>query len=442
MFKLCSSLNGIMFLSLKSIEKEEKVDGEGSNETVQNCIRDRKPNTLGSRNAIIARGELAKASRRLEFSTTTTTTTTTTMKKKEIEEAEVKREKHECANRGEGRKKNANGREKKKEDERFSRKPVERVFLKKIVPSPTKCSFHVDEEATTEMTVKVDRKLANVIATSNVQTFKKSEVSYLEAYRRRLSLPRYRHTIRSPEGLSLSIYGDSEELDMEEGGGGRISFSGFSRDDQSELSFYQRLIERSATRLPRTTRSCETVRSLRISTDSAKSSDNFPRIETPFKSSVSESRLAEKPTYKPYTIEDYRSLPIPKPDRSLGPDKEEILAKSRRIAPRKCFLPSLNHRNTDPKTHTNSSITEKKVNGRSDSVERKNHSNRPAKFVISKKSTTNSSRKIKKQGKSTNCCIPLNSSNHFEDSYLDSLRQRHLHEKELVDKLIKQAISS
>ncbi|XP_043672948.1 uncharacterized protein LOC122631378 isoform X2 [Vespula pensylvanica] len=394
------------------------------------------------------------------------------MKKKEIEEAEVKREKHECANRGEGRKKNANGKEKKKEDERFSRKPVERVFLKKIVPSPTKCSFHVEEEATTEMTVKVDRKLANVIPTSNVQTFKKPEVSYLEAYRRRLSLPRYRHTIRSPEGLSLSIYGDSEELDMEEGGGGRISFSGFSRDDQSELSFYQRLIERSATRLPRTTRSCETVCSLRISTDSAKSSDNFPRIETPFKSSVSESRLAEKPTYKPYTIEDYRSLPIPKPDRSLGPDKEEILAKrewlmrrrsygdsvsernrqhilhtaqrfkSRRIAPRKCFLPSLNHRNTDPKTHTNSSITEKKVNGRSDSVERKNHSNRPAKFVISKKSTTNSSRKIKKQGKSTNCCIPLNSSNHFEDSYLDSLRQRHLHEKELVDKLIKQAISS
>lgn len=114
---------------------------------------------------------------------------------------------------------------------------------------------------------------------------------------------------------------------MEEGGGGRISFSDFSRDDQSELSFYRRLIERSATRLPRTTRSCETVRSLRISTDSAKSSDNFPRIRTSFKSSASESRLSEKPTYKPYTIEDYQSLPVPKPDRSLGPDKEEVLAK-------------------------------------------------------------------------------------------------------------------
>ncbi|XP_046823510.1 uncharacterized protein LOC124426171 [Vespa crabro] len=403
---------------------------------------------------------------------TATTKTTTRMKKKEIEEAEVKREKHESVNRGEERMKKANEMGKKREDDRLSRKPIEKVFLKKVVPSPTKCSFHVDEEATTEMTVKVNRKLGNVIPTSNVQTFKKPEISYLEIHRRRLSLPRYRHTIRSPEGLSLSIYGDSEELDMEEGGGGRISFSDFSRDDQSELSFYRRLIERSATRLPRTTRSCETVRSLRISTDSAKSSDNFPRIRTSFKSSASESRLAKKSTYKPYTIEDYRSLSVPKPDRSLGPDKEEILAKrewlmrrrsygdsvsernrqhilhtaqrfkSRRIAPRKCFLPSLNHRNTDPKIHKNSSITEKKVNGRSDSVERKNHSNRLAKLVISKQSTTNSSRKIKKQGKSTSCYSPLNSSNHFEDSYLDSLRQRHLHEKELVDKLIKQAISS
>ncbi|XP_047355868.1 uncharacterized protein LOC124951471 isoform X1 [Vespa velutina] len=403
---------------------------------------------------------------------TATTKTTTTMKKKEIEEAEVKREKHESVNRGEGRKKRANGMGKKREDDRFSRKPIEKVFLKKVVPSPTKCSFHVDEEATTEMTVKVNRKLGNVIPTSNVQTYKKPEISYLEIHRRRLSLSRYRHTIRSPEGLSLSIYGDSEELDMEEGGGGRISFSDFSRDDQSELSFYRRLIERSATRLPRTTRSCETVRSLRISTDSAKSSDNFPRIRASFKSSASESRLAKKSTYKPYTIEDYRSLSVPKPDRSLGPDKEEILAKrewlmrrrsygdsvsernrqhilhtaqrfkSRRIAPRKCFLPSLNHRNTDPKIHKNSSITEKTINGRSDSVERKNHSNRPAKLVISKQNTTNSSRKIKKQGKSTNCYSPLNSSNHFEDSYLDSLRQRHLHEKELVDKLIKQAINS
>lgn len=82
------------------------------------------------------------------------------------------------------------------------------------------------------------------------------------------------------------------------------------------------------------------------------------------------------------------------------------------------------------------------VNGRSDSVERKNYSNRPAKLVISKKSTTNSSRNNKKQGKLTNGCIHLDSSNHFKDSYLDSLRQRHLHEKELVDKLIKQVISS
>lgn len=109
------------------------------------------------------------------------------MKKKEIEEAEAKRERHESANRSEGRKKNTNGRGKKREDDRFSRKPIERVFLKKVVPSPTKCSFHVDEEGITEMTVKVDRKLGNVIPTSNVQTFKKPEVSYLEVYRRRLS---------------------------------------------------------------------------------------------------------------------------------------------------------------------------------------------------------------------------------------------------------------
>ncbi|XP_043503402.1 uncharacterized protein LOC122524947 [Polistes fuscatus] len=357
-------------------------------------------------------------------------------------------------------------------------------FFSKTTPSSssTKCSFHVesieDEKATTEMTVKAHRKLANVLSTSDVQTFKKSEVERsISLFFSISGLPRYKRVIRSPEGSNLSIYADSlrEKLvvgGMEEEGGGRISFSGSSRDDQSELSFYQRLIERSATRLPQTIRSCETLRPLCVSMDSPKSSDNFTRIRTPFKSTLSESRLVKKPTYKPYTIEDYRSLPIPKPDRSLGPDKEEILAKrewlmrrrsygdsvsernrqqilhtaqrfkSRRIAPRKCFLPSLKHRDTDLKIHTNSSITEKTVNESNDNVERKNHLNRSTKILISKKSTPNSSRKSKKQDKSVKRSINLNSSDHFEDSYLDSLQQRHLREKELVDKLIRQAITS
>lgn len=129
-------------------------------------------------------------------------------------------------------------------------------------------------------------------------------------------IPRYPR-IHSPEGSTLSICGDSqlEELSLDEG---RSSLPGTSRDDSSELSFYRRFIEGHATHMTRTRRSCEILRR-----------GIFPNTVSPQREhSVSDSKL-KKPTYRPYTIEEYRSLSVPRPDRSLGPDKDEVQIKVR-----------------------------------------------------------------------------------------------------------------
>lgn len=100
---------------------------------------------------------------------------------------------------------------------------------------------------------------------------------------------------------------------------GCSSLPGTSRDD-SELSFYRRFVEDHAVRVTRecTRRSCEILRHGITS--------NTVSLEEQCERSVSDSKL-KKPTYRPYTIEEYRSLSVPRPDRSLGPDKDEVQAK-------------------------------------------------------------------------------------------------------------------
>jgi len=90
-----------------------------------------------------------------------------------------------------------------------------------------------------------------------------------------------------------------------------------SRDDTSELSFYRRLVE---DHVAVTTRSCEISR--------RGTSSNVVSSDAKCERSVSDSKL-KKPKYRPYTIEEYRSLSVPRLDRSLGPDKDEVQAKVR-----------------------------------------------------------------------------------------------------------------
>lgn len=123
--------------------------------------------------------------------------------------------------------------------------------------------------------------------------------------------------IQSPEGSTLSICGDSqlEELSLDEG---RSSLPGTSRDDSSELNFYRRFVEDHAARVTSIGRSCEILRK-----------GISPNADSPGaqrERSVSDSKL-KKPMYRPYTIEEYRSLSVPRPDRSLGPDKDEVQIK-------------------------------------------------------------------------------------------------------------------
>jgi len=123
--------------------------------------------------------------------------------------------------------------------------------------------------------------------------------------------------IQSPEGSTLSICGDSqlEELSLDES---CSSLPGTSRDDGSELSFYRRFVEDHAVCVTHTRRSREILRQGITS--------NTVSLEEQCERSVSDSKL-KKPTYRPYTIEEYRSLSVPRPDRSLGPDKDEVQAK-------------------------------------------------------------------------------------------------------------------
>ncbi|XP_018401057.1 PREDICTED: uncharacterized protein LOC108778380 [Cyphomyrmex costatus] len=61
---------------------------------------------------------------------------------------------------------------------------------------------------------------------------------------------------------------------------------------------------------------------------------------------MSDSKL-KKPTYRPYTIEEYRSLSVPRPDRSLGPDKDEMQAKREWLMRRRSYGDSVSARNRE-----------------------------------------------------------------------------------------------
>lgn len=126
------------------------------------------------------------------------------------------------------------------------------------------------------------------------------------------------YNARSPEGSTLSVCGDSEQGQLIDDD---IHSFATPRDDQSELSFYRRIIEgsveplASAARtndvvLPRTLQDTNTTSTCSIRVRHDKSDDKSKSLN-----------------YKPYTIEEYKTLPIPKLDRSLGPDKVEMQAK-------------------------------------------------------------------------------------------------------------------
>lgn len=123
------------------------------------------------------------------------------------------------------------------------------------------------------------------------------------------------YSTRSPEGSTLSVCGDSEREQLTDDDTCLVATP---RDDRSELSFYRRLIEGSADPTVTTTRSSETVHQ-HVSEDT----NGQPRLDRVKRNGDKSNSLG----YRPYTIEEYRTLPIPKLDRSLGPDKVEMQVK-------------------------------------------------------------------------------------------------------------------
>ncbi|XP_076380691.1 uncharacterized protein LOC117224691 [Megalopta genalis] len=308
-------------------------------------------------------------------------------------------------------------------------------------------------EASTSM--KPDKKLSNVLV-PRIQQARKPR-SYLEHYRRRFSEPRY--NARSPEGSTLSVFGDSQQEQLTDED---TCLPSTSRDDRSELSFYRRLIEGFSDCTVATARSSGTLHQ-HVSEDTNRCRSQATSKADPI------SNKSKSLGYKPYTIEEYQTLPIPNLDRSLGPDKVEMQAKREwlmrrrsygnsvsahnrqrialqaqklepmRAAPRKCFLPPLKDKEADVKTQ-------------GDSISSTIFEDRHA---ISQNGGTNcskyskrdvdvgeisSSRKSKKFGRAACFGLPLNSRDIIEDSYLESLRQRHLYEKKMVDRIISQAV--
>ncbi|CAK9804913.1 hypothetical protein ANTPLA_LOCUS4250 [Anthophora plagiata] len=345
------------------------------------------------------------------------------------------------------------------------------------------------------MPMRPDKKLGNVLA-PKIQPARKPR-SYLELYRRRFSGPQY--NVRSPEGSTLSVCGDSEREQLSDDDTGSLVTP---RDDQSELSFYRRIIEGSTDLLAPVARSIETVHLRELQdTNISSTCSNGAKQDQP--GDKSKKGLG----YRPYTIEEYKTLPVPKLDRSLGPDKVEMQAKrewlmrrrsygnsvsarnrqrilllqahrhevritrndfdvatsgcatstsesysTREIPTRrflisnsrddiaeKCFLPPLKDQEVDAKTQSNSlrstisddqETIEKSSNMNSDRCFKKNHNIRKI----------SSSRRSKKFERTSSFCSSLNSYDVIEDSYLESLRQRHLYEKEMVDRIINQAL--
>ncbi|XP_018311483.1 uncharacterized protein [Mycetomoellerius zeteki] len=286
--------------------------------------------------------------------------------------------------------------------------------------SSSKCSLRDNRGG-----MRADKKLGNVLVPwirGPART-----TSYLELYRRRFNVPKYSR-IQSPEGSTLSICGDSqlEELSLDEG---CSSLPGTSRDD-SELSFYRRFVEDHAVRVTRecTRRSCEILRHGITS--------NTVSLEEQCERSVSDSKL-KKPTYRPYTIEEYRSLSVPRPDRSLGPDKDEVQAKSRRAIAQKCFLPPLKDWDaTASKNRESSRILE------TNNVTQESLLKHPVMYPKKRITTdeTSSFRESEMFEKTLSFDSSFNLYASCED--LETLQQCHLDETKLADRLMRQTLNS
>ncbi|CAK9825175.1 hypothetical protein ANTRET_LOCUS3238, partial [Anthophora retusa] len=490
-----------------------------SNETTPSAGTDKDTRTAGSRNAIIANGELVDASKRRR-------PTSSRPGKRDVTDR-LKRNNTNSSNQ---------------ENDSGNKRIVTRCSKRFPKTFSTKRSYCPMDSP---MPMRPDKKLGNVLA-PKIQPARKPR-SYLELYRRRFSGPQY--NVRSPEGSTLSVCGDSEREQLSDDDTGSLATP---RDDQSELSFYRRIIEGSTDPLAPVTRSIETVhlRELQDTNISSTCSNGAKQDQSGDKSKKGLG-------YRPYTIEEYKTLPIPKLDRSLGPDKVEMQAKKsvyplklrhkylktfprkkysrhpRLVASRqrrmlsksrqqccssetafwlacrrssgsratpgvqrgnscrrhtrrhskfqkplsrewlmrrrsygnsvsarnrqrilllqahrhksrdgiaeKCFLPPLKDQEVDAKTQSNSlrstisddqETIEKSSNMNSDRCFKKNHNIRKI----------SSSRRSKKFERTSSFCSSLNSYDIIEDSYLESLRQRHLYEKEMVDRIINQAL--
>ncbi|XP_053976516.1 uncharacterized protein LOC128875167 [Hylaeus volcanicus] len=299
------------------------------------------------------------------------------------------------------------------------------------------------------MSIKSDKKLGNVL-TPRIQQARKPR-SYLELYRQRFNGPRC--NVRSPEGSTLSIFGDSQQEQLTDDD---TRSPGTPRDDRSELSFYRRIIEGGTT-----AGSSETVHQhVPEGTNNSGCLDRVRRNASDDKSKSS--------GYRPYTIEDYRSLPIPKLDRSLGPDKVEMQAKrewlmrrrsygnsvseynrqrtllqtqelkSKHVMAQKCFLPPLKDLDADSKTQDDSlcpTIFEDAETLPKNSAKKCNKYSK-RNVDVGKIFSSSESKKFERKSSFNS---RSKSRDVIEDSYLESLRQRHLHEKEMVDRIINRA---
>ncbi|CAD1480623.1 unnamed protein product, partial [Heterotrigona itama] len=258
----------------------------GSNETTSSINKD--TGTAGSKNAIIANRGLIDASKQ----------------RCPTSSASGKR------NVADPLKRNTTN-DSKREKDGGSKRLADTSYAKRLSKtSATKCCSN-----DVPMPMKPNKKLGDVLG-PKVQQARKPR-SYLELYRRRFSGPQYK--ARSPEGSTLSVCGDSEREELSDDDTRSLATP---RDDQSELSFYRRIIEGSTDPLASANRSAKTVRrSTFQDTNTIFSSTNTVKYSTP------DDKSKKSLGYRPYTIEEYKTLPIPKLDRSLGPDKIEMQAK-------------------------------------------------------------------------------------------------------------------
>ncbi|XP_076388350.1 uncharacterized protein LOC100883742 isoform X2 [Megachile rotundata] len=365
-----------------------------SNETTSSIGISKDTETVGSRNAIIANGDTSKRRRPVS---------------------------------SKNRKRDVTDPPRKNDTSKQDQEDIKKM-------AATKCTRLKSKQTCckkTSIPMKPDKNLSNV-----APKMQQSEL-YLDLDQR-FSVPWY--NARSPKGSTLSVWGDShqEQLTDDE----TRSFA-TPRDDQSELSFYRRLIEGSNDPLAPTIRSSETVHQRELQDTNILSFSLDERVKQ-----LSGDKSKKSVGYRPYTIEEYKTLSIPKLDRSLGPDKVEMQAKREWLMRRRSYGNSVSARNCQrilmqaQKLKTqDDSMSSMITEGRATSKDRNANCSRYSKRnqKVGKISSPRSSKKFER---TSSFCSSLNSRDFIEDSYLESLRQRHLYEKEMVDRIINRALCS